>query len=92
MDKTYIITVSGRVQGVGFRNYVFKLAKQHGASGTVKNLDDGSVEIRLTISEQNIDNFIEHLKIGNGFSEVICIKISEKKYIDFESFRVDYSN
>lgn len=92
MNKTYKITVSGRVQGVGFRNFVFKLAKQFDACGTVKNLEDGSVEISLSISEQSIKNFIEHLKKGNGFSEVVCIKISENTYIDFESFRVDYSN
>lgn len=91
MNKTYKITVNGRVQGVGFRNFVFKLAKQYDASGIVKNLADGSVEISLSISAHNIDDFIENLKIGNGFSEVVCIKISEKSYVDFESFRVDYS-
>lgn len=92
MDKTYKITVSGKVQGVGFRNYVFKLAQLLEASGSVKNLNDGCVEISISMSEHNIGSFIEHLKIGNGFSDVVCIRISEKNYIDFESFRVDYSN
>lgn len=37
--------VSGRVQGVGFRNFVFKKAMALGLSGQVRNLDDGRVEV-----------------------------------------------
>jgi len=37
--------VSGRVQGVGFRNYVDRVAAKIGVSGFVRNRRDGSVEI-----------------------------------------------
>lgn len=91
MIKTYGITINGRVQGVGFRNFVFRLANKMSASGSVKNLADGSVEIVISISESKIDSFIDYIRIGNGFSEVVCIKISEKDYTRFDSFKVDYS-
>src|SRR5512139_2048915 len=38
------ITISGRVQGVGFRPFVYRLAHQHGITGWVRNAD-GAVEI-----------------------------------------------
>ncbi|MEW6253482.1 MAG: acylphosphatase, partial [Planctomycetota bacterium] len=38
------ITVGGRVQGVGFRPFVYRLAHRHGITGWVRNAD-GAVEI-----------------------------------------------
>jgi len=38
------ITIGGRVQGVGFRPFVYRLAHQHGITGWVRNVD-GAVEI-----------------------------------------------
>ena len=38
------ITINGRVQGVGFRPFVYRLAHQHGITGWVRNVD-GAVEI-----------------------------------------------
>jgi acylphosphatase len=37
--------VSGRVQGVGYRNYVEHVAEKLGLSGYVKNRRDGTVEV-----------------------------------------------
>ncbi|MBM4183404.1 MAG: acylphosphatase [Gemmatimonadetes bacterium] len=38
--------VVGRVQGVGFRQWTHRTATRLGVSGTVRNLPDGSVEVR----------------------------------------------
>ncbi len=43
---TQRITISGRVQGVGFRPFVYRLAQQHGIKGWVRNVN-GSVEIQV---------------------------------------------
>jgi acylphosphatase len=37
--------VSGRVQGVGFRNWVRRRAEQLGLTGTATNLPNGDVEV-----------------------------------------------
>ncbi len=55
------ITVSGVVQGVGFRPFVHNLADKYGLAGYVRN-DNGSVDIEVSGSAESIDSFIIALK------------------------------
>lgn len=64
----YRLVVSGSVQGVGFRAFVVSLARRVGVSGSVKNLDDGSVEVIAESSPERMTRFLEGLKEGNGWS------------------------
>jgi hydrogenase maturation protein HypF len=48
--KSYHIHISGQVQGVGFRPYVYKLAEKMGVKGWISNSNDG-VHIELTTDE-----------------------------------------
>ena len=43
-DAIRHVTVSGRVQGVGYRYFVEQAARSHGLEGWVRNRRDGSVE------------------------------------------------
>ena len=56
--KQYI--VNGRVQGVGFRPFVFRLAKEFCLKGSVSNTEDGVV-IDVEGEEQNLDAFAQNL-------------------------------
>lgn len=60
--QTYELIVSGRVQGVGYRNYVQKLAKKFNVNGTVKNLYSGDVRIIAQTKETVIDQFINNIQ------------------------------
>ncbi|EUJ31812.1 acylphosphatase [Listeria floridensis FSL S10-1187] len=62
--ETAIIRVTGLVQGVGFRYTTKHLAYQYDVSGTVKNLEDGSVEISARAESGQLENFIEAVKKG----------------------------
>jgi len=53
----YRLLVLGDVQQVGFREHVKKCAQQLQVKGSVKNLDDGSVEIYCEIQENALDKF-----------------------------------
>jgi hydrogenase maturation protein HypF len=55
------IAVRGRVQGVGFRPFVFQLADTHRLTGTVQNNMDG-VKIHLEGESESIQAFLLDLK------------------------------
>lgn len=59
--ETRKLTVSGLVQGVGFRWSTMALANKMNIPGTVKNNSDGTVTIYLQSTPDKIDHFIEKL-------------------------------
>ncbi|MFO7543599.1 MAG: carbamoyltransferase HypF [Thiobacillus sp.] len=54
------ITISGRVQGVGFRPFVYRLAQQYGITGWVRNVN-GAVEIQAEGELVQIQRFCDEL-------------------------------
>jgi hydrogenase maturation protein HypF len=50
------ITISGRVQGVGFRPFVYRLAHQHDITGWVRNVD-GAVDIHAEGLPAHLERF-----------------------------------
>jgi len=56
------INVTGIVQGVGFRPFVYRLAVQNGLAGYVRNRGDAGVEILLEGEEQSVQRFLRDLK------------------------------
>ncbi len=73
--ETYKITVSGRVQGVGYRFYCLKTARLLDIRGSVRNASDGTVEIFATGSEGNLHEFIHMLRKGPMFAQITEIDI-----------------
>ena len=51
------IVVRGKVQGVGFRNATWRKAMELGIRGSVRNLDDGSVEILASATDKEFKVF-----------------------------------
>ena len=64
-------TVSGRVQGVGFRAWAERQAEKLGLSGWVRNLSDGRVEILIEGAEKDELAFWQACQKGPLFSKVI---------------------
>ncbi|MEF8825100.1 MAG: carbamoyltransferase HypF [Halapricum sp.] len=56
------VTVTGVVQGVGFRPFVYRTAVDNDLGGWVKNTGDAGVEIRLEGSRAAINSFLETLR------------------------------
>ena len=90
MLETVKISIVGRVQGVGFRPFIFQLANELGLKGTVQNNMDGvevfvegkiaQVELFLQSIEQKaprlsrIDQMVVHKESVKGFKDFSIIK------------------
>ncbi|BCU68829.1 carbamoyltransferase HypF [Stygiolobus caldivivus] len=57
----YKLTITGIVQGVGFRPFIFRIARKSGLRGYVKNLGGSEVEVLIQGDKQNIGYFMERL-------------------------------
>jgi len=58
------VVITGRVQGVGFRYFVIRNAKQLGLVGWVRNRMDGAVEIVAEGNRQDLQRLVDKLKTG----------------------------
>ena len=63
MASACSIRVRGVVQGVGFRPFVYRLARANTLAGWVLNGEEG-VEIHLEGAEQGLEAFVRDLKIA----------------------------
>ncbi|HEY1658780.1 MAG TPA: carbamoyltransferase HypF [Candidatus Sulfotelmatobacter sp.] len=61
MPSAFSIRVRGVVQGVGFRPFVYRLARAHTLGGWVLNGEEG-VEIYLEGAKQNLQSFVRGLE------------------------------
>lgn len=69
------ISVSGRVQGVGYRAFTIRVATQRGLVGGVRNTDDGRVELEAEGPKDKILSLIEDLKVGPPASRVTAVQV-----------------
>ncbi|MFQ3293558.1 MAG: hydrogenase maturation protein HypF [Natrialbaceae archaeon] len=56
------VHVTGVVQGVGFRPFVYRTAVARDLTGTVKNLGDAGVEIVLEGTDADVEDFLTELR------------------------------
>ena len=75
--KKHII-IKGKVQGVGYRYWLYKTAMQRNIDGWVKNKISGEVEALLVGKEADVNNLIKLCKKGPMMAEVK--NVSEKNY------------
>ncbi len=92
MIKQLKIKVIGQVQGVGFRSWTCKIARELNLVGFVKNMDDGSVEIIAEGDKRTLKKFLEALREGPPLAEVKDIFVEEKdlEETQFSTFEIRY--
>jgi len=90
MEKVRVhIIVSGRVQGVGYRNNTFKQAKKIGVNGWVRNLGDGKVEAVFEGGKQEVEKIINWAKKGPLFANISDFKIEwQEPKEEFKNFEI----
>jgi acylphosphatase len=86
--KTMRIIISGKVQGVYYRQSTREKSMQLGISGIVKNLTNGSVELIASGTADQLNNLIEWCKQGPPKAVVSSIEFEELPYQTFDGFKI----
>ena len=82
------IYVSGRVQGVYFRQFTKEIASNLGLVGYVRNLPDGRVRAVAKGNHENIDLFVKKLRTGPGIANVESL---DAKWYETDELFEDFS-
>ena len=92
MIEALDIQVKGVVQGVGFRPFVYRLAKQYLVNGWVLNATDG-VHIHAEAESGLLDEFVMELSQNPpAASQVREIDLKEVPLQGFDSFEIRFSD
>lgn len=84
----YRVVVSGLVQGVAFRAACRRMAEQHGVSGWVRNLPDGSVEAVFEGNPEDVRNLVEWSRRGPRSAVVADISVQAEQPEGIRGFQV----
>ena len=76
--KKHVI-IFGKVQGVGFRNWIFHKAIKKDIHGWVKNTIQGQVEVLLIGNDEDVNELIKQCGKGPHSSNVTQVKIQDYK-------------
>ena len=91
MKKRLLISIKGAVQGVGFRPFIYRLAKQLYLNGYVINSNSG-VTIEAESSEDNLREFITKIETEKPpHAKVISLEYSFLDPSGFSSFEIRQS-
>ncbi|MCP4310844.1 MAG: carbamoyltransferase HypF [Bacteroidetes bacterium] len=84
---TFRLLVTGLVQGIGFRPFIFRLATKHGLSGQVENRNDGVViEVNSTVEEVRLFRaaIIREAPVASSIEHVEISEIAGRLFSSFE--------
>jgi acylphosphatase len=91
MDADHIrvrALVSGRVQGVWFRQSTYSAVAGTGVAGWVRNLDDGRVEVVLEGAPDAVSQALDYVSSGPERARVDDVEITREQPTGLEGFRV----
>jgi hydrogenase maturation protein HypF len=88
------VSISGLVQGIGFRPFVYRIAVGNGLKGYVKNLGDAGVEIDVEGEKASIEAFLVDLYERRSpisvYTKVDVYWLEEKA--EYSEFNIDMSD
>src|SRR5580704_7661215 len=88
MPTAYAIKVTGVVQGVGFRPFIYRLAQANGLKGWVLNAENG-LEIHLEGEQRALQSFLAEMKPGSPqAATVVEVSIEPTQVSGFPDFTI----
>ena len=86
--KHFNIIISGKVQGVFYRQSTLEIANQLGIKGFVRNEPNGNVYIEAEGTEESLKKIIEWCKKGPPRAVVSEVKFSAGELKNFDGFLI----
>ena len=80
--------VSGAVQGVGFRFFAQRAAREARVTGWVRNRADGTVETVVEGEEDAVARYLERLRAGPAGGRVTSVVLEERLVEGYSSFEI----
>jgi len=84
----YRVLVSGRVQGVFFRDTCRRLAQEHGVAGWVRNLPDGRVEAVFEGPADGVGRLVDWARHGPRHAVVASVSVQAEPPEGLDTFRI----
>jgi len=72
------VSITGRVQGVGFRAWMVRQASARNLSGWVRNLPGGAVEAVFCGPPDAVGDMIKACKDGPKWANVAAVEVSDE--------------
>jgi acylphosphatase len=88
MLQTVLIKVTGKVQGVFYRQSTKETAIKSGITGEVRNMPDGSVRIIATGTKEQLKNLVEWCHKGPKRAVVTNVVAEDTALMNFPSFKI----
>jgi acylphosphatase len=89
-NAAFLATVYGRVQGVNFRLFVVRCAREMQLKGYVRNLSsDRALEVYVEGEKKQLDKLLNHINGGPSRARVDRVDVKWSEYSgNFKSFEV----
>jgi acylphosphatase len=83
------VKIKGLVQGVGYRAWAFRAAKDLNLGGWIKNCDDGTVEAIFEGEKEIIEKMLHYVWKGPRYASVEEVEVISKMEIkEISEFRI----
>ena len=86
--KHFNIIISGKVQGVFYRQSTLEIANQLGIKGFVRNESNGNVFIEAEGTDEQLSKLIEWCKKGPPQADVLEVKFLSGAFKNFSEFSI----
>jgi len=87
------LIANGKVQKVGYRDFVQDIARELGIVGYVENLEDGAVKVVCEGDGAKLESFISHINVQKDFIAVQELAVNyEAPTGEFTQFRIKYGD
>lgn len=88
--KAVRIIVSGKVQGVFFRDNAKRIADNLELKGYCKNLPDGTFEVVAEGPEDKLQKMVDYCKEGPMFAKVEKVSVNDAEVTGYQSFKIEH--